>query len=596
MPDNPNKLSQFWQELKRRRVVHVIIVYATASYVIIELVTNIAEPLNLPDWTPTLVIVLLAIGFPIAIIFSWVFDVTPEGIEKTKSIKEIPKDEKTLVPSSWRIATYISVVIIAGLIAFNIFGGRNRAKINESLAKTIAVLPFHNLTGDSNQDFISLGLTDEIISHLYKVESFEEVRSFTSVRNYRDPNLNTPEIAEELDVNYILEGTYKRMGDELKITAQLIESRNDKHIWTDDWELPYSEVMGIPGEIALQIAEQLKAFITGDEKERIEKFPTNNPEAYQQYLLGKSNYWGVTQEVVEKGIRHFNRAIQLDPNFALAYLYLAYSYQYMARYAWIHPEEVYQKAMEAVRKAIELDDSLGEAYAVLGLLMTIFEWDFHGPEAKFQKAIRLSPNSAEVYSAYATYLRFTGRYEENIKIAKKIVELNPRSNALGSAYFWAGKYDESIEEFIEFAGTDTRSVVICIYLAYAYTMKGAYSEAIHYAICGDSLIGGISNSPMIAADVGWVYGKAGERDKAEEILTMLHKAYKSGKADPLSLAQVYAGIGDTDRAMEYIQKGYELRSGSLIYLYCMSNTFYRDLNSDPRFTQIIEKIGFKVKQ
>jgi TolB-like protein/Tfp pilus assembly protein PilF len=594
MPDKPNNPLSFWQELKRRKVIRVITVYAAAAWVILEFISNIEEPFGLPDWTTKLIFVILCVGLIISIILSWIYDITPEGIEKTKPSKEFREAEKTITPNSWRIATYVSVVIIAGLIAFNIFGGKKGARIDETLTKSIAVLPFHNLSGDDSQEFICVGLTDEIISHLFKVRSFEEVRSLTSVLPFTDSEQGIKEIAQELQVNYILEGSYKRMGDELKITAQLIESKSDNHIWLHDYELPYSEVIGIPGEIALQIADHLKAFITVGEKKRIEKLPTNNPEAYQQYLLGISHYWGVTQEEIEKGIHYLNRAIQLDPSFAMAYVYLAYAYHYMARYAMINPEELYPKAMEAVRKAIELDDSLGEAYAALGLLMTVFEWDFHGPEAEFQRAIRLSPNSSEVYTAYADYLRFTGRYEENIKIAKKIVELNPRSNELGSAYVWAGKYDESIKEYNRIMGTDTSSYVHNMYLAYAYALKGSNSEAVYYMNRATSQIEDISNHPIIAADVGWVYGKAGKRDKAEEILAMLHEAYENGEADPGYLAQVYIGMGDRDRALEYIQIGYEIRSGFLIYLNCMSNTSFRDLNSDPRFTQILEKIGFEV--
>ena len=196
MSGNPNKLSHFWQELKRRRVVHVIIVYATAAFILIELVGNVYETLKLPDWTPALTLIILVIGFPLAIIFSWIFDVTPEGIEKTKPSKELSKDEKTATPNSWKIATYVSVVVIVALLVYNIFGRLTRIEIDESLAKSIAVLPFHNYSGDPDQDFICFGLTDEIITHLYKVESFAEVRSLTSVLNYQAPDRNIPLIAQ----------------------------------------------------------------------------------------------------------------------------------------------------------------------------------------------------------------------------------------------------------------------------------------------------------------------------------------------------------------------------------------------------------------
>ncbi|MEJ2544429.1 MAG: FlgO family outer membrane protein [Calditrichaceae bacterium] len=260
MSGNPNRLIRFWQELKRRKVVHVIIVYATAAFVLIELVGNVYETLKLPDWTPALTLIILVIGFPLAIIFSWIFDVTPEGIEKTKPLKELSKDEKSATPNSWKIASYISFVVIAGLIALNIFGGNRRVRIDESLAKSIAVLPFHNYSGDTGQDYMCEGLTAEIISHLFKVKSFQQVRSLTSVLPFKDSEKRIIEIAEALNVNYLLEGSYQRMGDELKITARLIEASSDNLIWSQDYKLPYSEVPGIPGKIALQIADNLNAF------------------------------------------------------------------------------------------------------------------------------------------------------------------------------------------------------------------------------------------------------------------------------------------------------------------------------------------------
>ena len=180
------------------------IVYASVSFVIIELVNNVEETLKLPDWTPALILIIIAVGFPLALIFSWIFDMTPEGLEKTKPAKDVIKGEMNATSKSWRIATYVSLVVILCLILYNIFISSNRVKIDESLAKSIAVLPFQNLSMDSDQEPMCLGLTEEIINHLFRIGSFEKVSSFTSVMNYRDTERNTPVVAEELGVNYIL--------------------------------------------------------------------------------------------------------------------------------------------------------------------------------------------------------------------------------------------------------------------------------------------------------------------------------------------------------------------------------------------------------
>ena len=201
-------LSQFWHELKRRKVVRVITVYAAAAFVILELTDIVAPSLGLPDWTLNLIIILLCVGFLIAIILSWIYDIHPEGgIVKTEPIHKVKSENIPKSTNSWRIATYVSVVLIIGLIAFNIFTGNRGARIDESLAKSIAVIPFHNYSGNPDMDYLCQGLTDEIISHLFKVESFDEVRSLTSVLPYKDSDLSAIEIAEELSVNFILEGS-----------------------------------------------------------------------------------------------------------------------------------------------------------------------------------------------------------------------------------------------------------------------------------------------------------------------------------------------------------------------------------------------------
>jgi len=275
----PNKLSHFWQELKRRKVIHVITVYAGVAFVIIELVNNVTEPLRLPDWTPTPVITLLLIGFPVAVIFSWIYDIHPEeGVIKTKPSREIPKEERSHTPNSWRIATFVSVVIIVGLIIWNIVGGKKQTGIDRSLANSIAVLPFQNYSTEPNQEAMCLGLTDEIISHLDRIESFDKVVSLTPVLKYRTPDKTISEIATELGVNYVLEGVYKKIDDELAVSAQLIEPSYDRHIWQQDYNRPYTDIMEIQSDIALQIGDHINAFITKEDIERIKKIPTTSQD------------------------------------------------------------------------------------------------------------------------------------------------------------------------------------------------------------------------------------------------------------------------------------------------------------------------------
>ena len=296
-----NKLSQFWQELKRRKVIRVISVYAASAFVILELVGILSPSLRLPEWAMNFILVILIIGFIISIVLSWFYDIHPEGgMVKTRPVKKLKPEDIPKSSHGWMISTYISLVIIAGLIALNLFRDKNEVINNDILIKSIAVLPFHNYTGDQNQDPMCFGLTNEVISHLFKVKSFDEVRSHTSVLPYRDSEQGATEIANALKVNYILEGSLKRINDKYRVTAQLIEPQSDQPVWVKDYDMEYSQVVGIPAEIALNIAEHLKAFISMDEQERIERIPTFNGQAYrliQEY--GSVNPYGYQAESPE---------------------------------------------------------------------------------------------------------------------------------------------------------------------------------------------------------------------------------------------------------------------------------------------------------
>ena len=281
-----NKLSQFWQELKRRKVVHVILVYASAAFVIIELINNVTEPLNLPDWTPTLVIIILLVGFPLAVIFSWIFDVTPEGIEKTKPTKELSKGEKTNVSNSWKIASYISFVVIVTLIVLNIIP---RSKHAEEIAirdKSIAVLPFINDSPDQERMYFINGIMESILNNLCMIEDLR-VPGRTSVEQYRNNPKPIPVVAEEMNVDYVLEGSGHRDGNNVRLIVQLLDGRKDQHLWSKTYDADIEEIFSMQSEIAQLIAAEIEAIITPEEKQLIEKVPTTSLTAYDFYQQRK---------------------------------------------------------------------------------------------------------------------------------------------------------------------------------------------------------------------------------------------------------------------------------------------------------------------
>lgn len=587
MPGNPNKLFHFWQELKRRRVIHVIIVYATAAFVILEGVDIIFPRLNFPDWTITFVMILLAIGFPLALIFSWIFDVTPEGIEKTKPARKLEKEDKAATPNSWRIATYVSVVVILGLLAFNIFGGKNRVEMNEALAKSIAVLPFHNYSGDSDQDYICHGLTGEIISHLYKVESFDEVRSLTSVLNYGNPERNIPLIAQELEVNYILEGSFKRIGDDMRVTAQLIEPNSDKHIWLKDFDLPYNEIMGIPAEIALQIADHLKAFLSDDEEKRINKIPTENLDAYKilKHAIVKANTFDF--ESFDPLITLAKAAIEFDPEYADAYalagMWTLYSGAYSAEKD-INSEDL-DEAKLYFEKAIELDNQCYTAHLGLGNYYHYREWDYVKAEEEYNKVNLLVPNRAANYLLIEEFYRRMNRLKEAVELRNQRqtrcgdVEINFLSGNIVEAY-------NSIECRKKNKGSS-------LGIGENYIWLQEFDSAKYYLETAAQSDPNMMSLPRYQVCLALAYEKTDSHKEAQKIINQqITKSDSTSAGSPAYFLGWYCSwLGKLDSAFYWLEKAYEHKSFEFHHL--KVNPAFNNLKNDPRYWDLYERTGHK---
>ena len=328
MAHKTNSFERFWKELKRRKVVHVITVYTATAFVILELVNMVARPLQLPDWTEAFVIVLLCIGFIIAVFVSWIYDITPAGVKKTKPVSELKHvDHKTHeVSRGWKIATYVSAVIIIALVTFNIVTRRNTYKDRMVSEKSIAVLPFKSLSDDPNNQYLADGIMDAILLHLSKIKDLR-VLPRTSVEQYRGTTKVAHEIGQELNVEYLLEGSFQKFGDNARLIVQLIRARNESHIWADEYNSKWSEIFSIQSGVAQTIVKELYASITPAEKGLIEKVPTSNLAAYDLYLKA-SNYKNEYQKTrnirsYQNAVTFYKAALAIDSAFAKAYTGLA---------------------------------------------------------------------------------------------------------------------------------------------------------------------------------------------------------------------------------------------------------------------------------
>jgi len=593
MPANPNKLAQFWQELKRRKVVRVITIYAAIAFVILQLVEILAPSLRLPEWTMNFILVLLIVGFIITVIVSWIYDIHPEGgIVKTEPARKVKTDEIPVSTNSWRVATYASGIIIIGLLALNIFGRRKTVEIDESLAKSIAVLPFHNYSGDPDQDPMCLGLTDEIISHLYKVKSFDEVRPLTTVLNYKDSDQSTAEIAEDLRVNYILEGTYKRIGEELRVTAQLIDPKNDKHIWLQDYDRPWEEIITIPADIALQIADHLKVLLTVSETENIKQIPTINLKAYE--LMGKTSYIFNNQgfSALSQIISLANKAIELDPDYADAYAWLGNFTLFKGAYAGgSEMQSVAWDALPFFEKALALDQNNAPVHTGMGQINEYVKWDYINAEKKYIKAIELEPNNLNILTPPIEFFIKRGQLENALKYIEKCQESDVFNlfNNMTHIHILSGNKKEAYHSIsLESSVVQSHRWVGENYIwLEEYDSSKFYLESAIKSEHPEMLL------PRFQAYLALVYKKTKNHLKARTIVNQLiAKSDTTAAGSPAYFTGwYYSRIGEEDSAFYWLEKAYNNRSPELPWL--KVDPAFNNLKDDDRYWDLYERTGHK---
>lgn len=585
MPNGSNKLSQFWQELKRRRVIQVIVVYATAAFVIIELVDNVYETLNLPEWTPALTLIILTIGFLLAIIFSWIFDVTSDGIEKTKPLKEIQDGEKTKTPNSWRIATFVSAMIIAGLIIFQAVGKRKQTADIKELEKSIAVLPFENWNSDDEYEHLGDAIANELNTQLAKIKEFHIFSHTSSSRYSGSDKPSIPQIGRELGANFIIEGTIERQNEDVSIHVQVIHAENDDHIWANEFKGKWKDIFTLRATIALNIAEELKTVLSTEEVESIEKTPTNNDEAYNLYLKGRY-FWNLrTEGGLEKSIMYFNQATEMDPYYAIAYSGLADAYSVLPWYSDKHPQDTYPKALNAAFKAMKLDSMLAEAHNSLAGVKSWYEYDRPGAEKEFKKAIELNPKYSTAIQWYGAFLLGFELYDEAIAEIKQALKYDPLSIIInqnfGEFLYISRQYEEAIEQFQKTLELYPEFYELYTSLGLVYLQKGMINKAIE------------EFNKSQSSDIIYAYMALGMEEEALAVLNECIERADRHQIISRNLIRAYHSIGEMDRVFELLDTAYQEHypwfEGLFLY-----DPVFDNIRSDPRFFDLLKKIGFEI--
>ena len=587
-------MASVWGELKRRNVVRVAVAYAIVGWLLVQVADLFLPALQLPEWTVTFVASLVILGFPLALIFSWAYELTPDGVERTKSV---PLSE-SIAKVTGRKLDFMIISVLA--IAVVVLAVERFASVDETPSsslstddrRSIAVLPLDNLSPDPENAFFADGIHDDLLTQLAKIGSLKVV-SRTSVLEYRDSPKNMREIGRELGVATLLEGSVRRVGNSVRINVQLIDAKTDEHLWAEtyDRELTAENIFAIQREMATSIAGELQVTLSLEEVARIGVLPTQSTIAYDLYVRGRFFWSQRTEEGFNRALEYLNQAIEEDPNFALAYAGVASIYVLMGHelFSWSHPRDTYPKAQAAARRALELDDTLAEAHSVLGDALLRYDWDFISADREHQRAIALNPNYGTGHQWYSHYLLPMGREKESLAHSLRALELDPLNLIinlhLGWHYFYVGENGLAIEQLQQTLELSPTFVVANLFLGQVYEQEMRLEEAIEQFERSADLSG---RNPVHLAALAHAYGISGRQKDAE---TLLRELLSSERYVPsYEIAVIYAGLDRQDEALTWLERAYEEKDSSWLVDVALDPRF-QQLHSTSRFQSLTRRLG-----
>ena len=588
MSTKPSKLTRFWQELKRRKVIYVITVYASAAFVIIELVNNVVEPLNLPERTPTFVIIALAIGFPLVVIISWIFDITPKGMEKTKPLTEGQQLESPGIQNKWKIATYVSIAVIIGLIALNLAGGARQLKAGD--IQSLLILPFENLTGDDQLDYVAAGMHSSLIGDMGQISSLRVI-SKTSARVYKNVDMSLPQIATEANADAVVEPTVMCYGDSVCILIKVITPfPEEKQLWVAEYKEAKSQIMNLYNRVTKQIADEVKVQLTPKEEQLLAESITINTEAYDAYLKGLYYWDQFTPEALQLALEYFNRAIEADPEWAQPYAGVAYYWVAIHQFSLAPSSVTIPNIYENLNKAIELDPNSSFVHYVSALVSSWTDWNWEKTEMEFLKVLEMNPNDAFGHMYYAHFLSCQRRIEEansHCRIALDLDPLNPMIQALSTMVLAnAGEYEEAISMALK-AMEIAPNLAGLANLSAIYLFVDEYRKSLELWTAMLQLDDDTRNSILK------IFDEQGKVAAVKEFIRELQLA--TGDYFPGDLGQLHAVVGDESMALYWYEKGIEAHHPMMPYINTVFGYGGPFKINDPGFDSLIVKMDLPLE-
>jgi TolB-like protein/tetratricopeptide (TPR) repeat protein len=579
----------FFAELKRRNVYKVAVAYAIVGWLLVQVATQVFPFLEIPNWVVRLVIALVAIGFPIALVIAWAFELTPEGIKRTEDV-DLPPGSGSK-NRAWIYVAVVGAAFSIGLFFIGRYTGRNSssASSSELPAKSIAVLPFDNLSRDPDNAYFAEGVQDEILTRLAKVADLKVI-SRTSTQRFKSAPSDLRDIAKQLGVMNILEGSVQKSNDQVRVNVQLINAMTDAHLWADTYDRKLTDIFSVESEIAKTIADTLQAKLTGSEKRMMAAQSTNDTTAYELYHKGRSLWERRSGDNIPKAIAFYEQAISHDPNYALAYAGLAKAYILLPFYAGADRRETGTKGKEAALKALRLDPNLAEAHVALGKVLFVSEIDLAGAMREYKRAIELQPNDATAHHWFGNdTLAALGRFEEAIAEGKRAVELDPLSTVinadLGATFYYAHRHDESARQLRKTLAIDPTSFYAHFNLGIALQVTGDLSGAIAEYEKAKQL----SDNSFMSTLYASAKAQAGDKDAALKTLADLDKISQHREVLGYWRALLYLSLNNKEEALRCLEQSFKERDGSNIN-WIKVDPLLDSLHGDPRFEALVQKV------
>ena len=581
-------LSNFLAELKRRNVYKVAVAYAIVGWLLVQIATQVFPFFEIPNWAVRLIVLAIVIGFPIALVLAWAFELTPEGIKRTEDV-DLPAGSGSK-KRTWIYVAVIGPAFSIGLFFIGRYTGRNSSSASsaELSAKSIAVLPFDNLSRDPDNAFFAEGVQDEILTRLAKVADLKVIAR-SSTQKFKSAPENLPDIAKQLGALNILEGSVQKVNDQVRVNVQLINALTNAHLWAEIYDRKLSDIFAVQSDIAKTVADTLQAKLTGSEKQLIAAQATTDTAAYEFYHKGRSLWEKRSGDNIPKAIAFYKQAIERDPNYALAYAGLASAYIILPFWAGADRLDAYSKAEDAALKALHLDSNLAEGHLALG---KVYFWkiDLAASLREYQRATELKPNDAGAHHWLGNdALAALGRFEEAIAEVKHAVELDPLSPVintdLGTTFYYAHRYDESARQLRKTLEIDPTFFYAYFNLGIALQAKGDLSGAISEYEKAKQL----SDNTFVSTLCAQAKAHAGDKDAALRMLSDLDKISQNREVLGYYRALLYLSLNNRGEALHWLEQGLKERDGADIS-WINVDPLLDSLHGDPRFEALVQKV------